>query len=569
MFVSRGDFRVWDGATIIKTTDQRLPRGEVFADSLGLAMAAAFIVWYCATIIGTYKLHASQVSDSVGYYTVSRTLLKTGHIDGHIIYPSTLYQNAPKNYLYMPGFYWCLAATFKVLGAGVKQGLVLNGVCLGAAAIATYALGRRYFSRGVALLAAGLLLMSPANHYFGATLMMEICLLAATTIAIAVFAYVPRRWMIPAGPMLLIAPFLIRETNAFLVLPMLAMLVDRCRREGVNRSATLVRAAGLATASVLVLGLVYISPVSAGRPSLWTLGVFHPWSSGSTVYRDAMAGRNLHPTLSEWRHALASRFAVNLHLMIDGMTSKPFRYTTAVLYPTLINIPLGFWAWARRGDPLALGGALLVLVIVLLTLLLHMGLPYHMTHMTMFIAPFTALLLASTWDGIAQRWLVRLPGAMRAWPGALLAMVLAFVALRQTYISLHEMMWRDGPDAADTELLGRLRIDNRSTIVAPYPLAMDYLAIHWTLKYSFPPANRGTLDLLCTKYPVSLYIYDPKDAMDILPQDVLDQGLRPFCHLQAEGSDYVVYRRPLHPGEELSWHPERIERSASDTVRSP
>lgn len=98
---------------------------------------------------------------------------------------------------------------------------------------------------------------------------------------------------------------------------------------------------------------------------------------------------------------------------------------------------------------------------------------------------------------------------------------------------------------------------------------MDYLAIHWTLKYSFPPANCGTLDLLCAKYPVSLYIYDPKDAMDILPQDVLDQGLRPFCHPQAEGTDYVVYRRPLHPGEELSWHPERIERSASDTVRSP
>lgn len=44
----------------------------------------------------------------------------------------------------------------------------------------------------------------------------------------------------------------------------------------------------------------------------------------------------------------------------------------------------------------------------------------------------------------------------------------SFVALRQTYISLQEMMWHDGPDAADTELLGRLRIDNRSTIVAPF-----------------------------------------------------------------------------------------------------
>ena len=249
------------------------------------------------------------------------------------------------------------------------------------------------------------------------------------------------------------------------------------------------------------------------------------------------------------------------------MTVQPFRYTTAVLYPTLLNVPLGLWVWFRRRDPLALGGALLVLVIVLLTLLLHMGLPYHMTHMTMFIAPFTGLLLASTWSGIANHWLVRLPEAARRWPGALLAMILTFVGLRQTYVSLQEMMWRDAQDAADTELLTRLKIDNRSTIVAPYPLAMDYLAIYWPLKYSFPPANRGTLDLLCSRFPVSLYIYDPADAMDLKPQDILAKGLCPFCRLRAEGVNYIVYRRPAFPGEEASWNSDRIEVSTLESAK--
>ena len=105
-----------------------------------------------------------------------------------------------------------------------------------------------------------------------------------------------------------------------------------------------------------------------------------------------------------------------------------------------------------------------------------------------------------------------------------------------------------------------LHHDDSTMLVAPPRLGFPYIARHWAVHYSFVPANRLTLKLLADRYIITTLIYDRKDPMDLTVEDILDQGLRPFCMMSTIANDCVVYRRPSYSGEENEWEKDRVLR---------
>src|SRR5438552_3295912 len=185
-------------------------RRHTLIDLLGVTLLGMIILCACDETVGKKRIRGIINNDAVGYTSAARTLAASGKLVNHIVYPSTLSQRTTKSVLYMPGFYLCLAASYKLFGYGIAQSMLVSQVCYLVSAACAYLVALRFFDRRTALLSAVFFLAYPGNMYFAITAMSEMSVVASAAIAFCAFVYVPRRWMLWVGPVLLIIPFLFR-----------------------------------------------------------------------------------------------------------------------------------------------------------------------------------------------------------------------------------------------------------------------------------------------------------------------------------------------------------------------
>jgi 4-amino-4-deoxy-L-arabinose transferase-like glycosyltransferase len=550
------------------------PRRHTLIDLALLALVALAVFWSCNLIVGARRLRATTLNDSVGYYATARTFARTGHLESNIVYPSTLSQKTTKTYLYMPGFYVYLAIIFKLLGTGVPQALLASCLAGVTATCCTYLVALRFYDRRTALLAAALFIAYPPILFFSASAMSELAVVSAAIFVFAVFVYLPTAWMPIIGPVLLAVAFVFRETCALWVLPMLAVLWYRCReQQGMRAAGIAARAAALGLGSVVLLALVYLSPVASGRPSLFKLDIFYGEENGlRTIYGDAVAAAQAVPP-GAWRAKLSHRFGRNVHQMFQNIAKSPWRTSmpNAMIVPLLLVVPVGFAWGAWKRDPLAIGAGALVLVTVVLLCLLYLVPAYTSLRITMLAAPLMALLYARVWMALVVPTLDRIPAANRLWPYAVAIILVGGVAVQQAAAGFGDMLAYDDADGIAEGLIVRLRHDDRTTLVGPAQLCVPYVARHYPVTYSFSPANRRSLELLCARYCVTTLLFDPNEpAVPLSEQDIVDQGLRRYCRVRATGGvDYIVFRRPSFPAEESSWDADRVEEIQAGAVQMP
>jgi hypothetical protein len=547
-------------------------RTQTLLDLVLLAVVSLGVFWAANLAVGAKRIRATTLNDSVGYTATARTLARSGHLTSNIIYPSTLGQKTTKTYLYMPGFYVYLALIFKLFGTGVAPALFASCLSGATATGCIYLLGLRFYDRRTALLAAALFIAYPPILFFSASAMSELAVISAAVFAFTVFCYLPPRAMPIAGPLLLAIAFLFRETCALWVLPMLAVLWHRYREQGMPIASTILRSAAPAIASVVLLALVYVSPIASGRPSLFKLDIFYGEENGlRTIYGDATAATQPVPAAA-WRAKLSHRFVHNVRQLWTNISKSPWRTSmpAAMIVPLLLVVPIGLaWGLWKR-DPLALGAAALVLCAVLMVCLLYLVPAYTALRMTMLATPLMVLLYARLWTAGVSPRLQRIPAPNRLWPSAIAAVMVAAVCAQQAAAGFTDMLSYDNADDVAENLIVRLHHDDKTTIVGPAQLCVPYVARHYPVTYSFSPANRKSLELLCARYKVTTLLFDPNEpAVPLTEQDVLDQGLKPYCRIKATGADYIVFRRPSYAGEDETWDPQRVEIVNAPGVQMP
>ena len=538
---------------------------HVYIDILGIGIVALIFAIACQSITPRKYLRAIADNDAVGYATAAKSLAETGKLTSHIIYPSTLSQNAPKSTLYMPGLYFALAAVYKVFHFGTSQSLLVPRAAYLIAAICTYLLGQKAFDRLTGIVAAGLFLIYPPNLYFSAAVMTELPLAAAAVAALCIFIHLPRRWMHFIGPALLILPFLFRETGAFMALPMGLILLFQPKGDGTTFRSNVARASIFLALSIVVLGAVYFSPLSAGRPSLLKLDIFIQERGAERIYRDTLAFDKLQPTGAEWARTLGTRSIANIKKLAWRCATQQRDFVVIALFPLIAAIPLGLaWGWIKR-DPLALGAALLVLLTLGFVCMFYIVQHDRPLRVALFAFPLVALLEARLALALVAAGRSRVPVTFRPW---LLGIIVSGIAAWVGAMSFKGFSSMTANDVAD-EMGSRfitflnvpeLEIQGKETmpvathlLVAPHLLGVPYLIHHPWITYSFVPANRQTLNQLCAKYPVNTLIFRPEDALDLTEADILAQGLYLWRACEVAGMHYRVFRRPAFAGEQAGW----------------
>jgi hypothetical protein len=552
---------------------------QTLIDILGIVTLAVILLWACHIVSRSRYLRGIVDNDAVGYTTAARSLLDSRRIVAHIVYPSLLSQEAAtKSVLYMPGYYYVLAAWYRLIGFGATQSILCSNALYVLSAVCTYLMGLRFYNRRTALLAALFFMIFPANLYFASTAMSEMAVVASAALALCAFVHLPQRWMAWLGPVLLLLPFLFRETGAFLALPMAVILLHPPAAGGgaaptepaaATESVpppTGARARALSALiflglSIVLLSAAYISPLAAGRPSLLKLDVFvkQP-DDAERIYRDALIAGQIRPTVGQTIRTLVSRFSDNTAMMVSRFDRQSHQFTVLVLLHLVLVVPVGLvWGILRRDGPAIAAGALLLVTLAFVCVFYTVA-QDRPVRVAMFAFPLVALMEARLWTALFCWLQPRIPIAHRHWPQALAGAAVAASSMAVTFKGFNAMLGFDLADERGNALVEWLDHDDSTMIVAPHRIGIPYVSRHPSASYAFVPANRSTLDLLCRRYPVTMLIYDPDDALDLKPQDIAAQGLLPYRRVHLLDAHFTVYRKPAFPGEETTWKTEFEQR---------
>jgi hypothetical protein len=472
------------------------------------------------------RLHISGLSDAlndqVGYISVARNFVEHGELRSSIIYPATLRQGKTRNYLHMPGQYWALAAAYRVCGFGVLPSLLPSLLAFVLAAVALWLAGRTLYDAETGLLAALFFVVFPANVVFALTAMAELPLIGACVVAFTGFLFVSPRWRPYAGALLLVIPFLFRETAALLVIPMAALALRDGGRWGYGRAALLL------IASVVVLASVYRSEMSAQRPGLNTYQIDDAHSlakyDDATVAAAPASGK-------DWLAAAAANTVVNGRRLFATLASSPLERISLVIIAVGTLLVMAYGVGQARRDPLPLACGVLALVGFAFVFALYAIDRYRGVRTLLCTYPFIAL-------GLAR--LLRERGRL---PALLLLAVLAFAGAKTIAAVGDDYLRTDDADDAAADLMRAVGHDDSRLLVAPFWIALPYVYEHHPVRWSFVPGNLPTLQLLAARYEIGTVVL-PHDGASTLGADDLQRfGLEPQGKFGYEGDEFLVFKQ--------------------------
>ena len=511
--------------------------GQTVRDLALLLGATGVLLALAAPLVDLSRLHLGLLSfnDQVGYVAIARRLLDEGSLNASIIYPSTLLQGASRDYLYMPGHYFVLAASYFLFGFGAWQSLLPNLAAYALSALGVYLIAQRLYDRNVGLTAAILFLLFPPNIVYAFSAMSEMTRLAASVLAVGVFVYLPPRWRFWSGPWLLAIPVFFRETELSL-LPLMALLLnDQPLRARLGQTLAF---CGLA---VLVSGLLLSVGPAAGRPTLLYSYVFD--ESYATMQWDAVALQAVSsPDLGDWLTRLPLKGWEGLASLITQLSAGPLSFLAANTWLLLGATAVAVFGSLKWRDRYFAGVTATVLVRLLFLSLLYFSFGFGWLRMLLTLSPLLAIALA-----VALKRLIvpsiRFRGAPQlVFKAACLFAAGALGCLLAVRAFFQPAANQDARAAQRIAWLEKLGHDDTTLLVSDVEF-LHYVHDHYPVKWAFVPSNLRTLELLAAKYPIGTLLL-PKDRRNRLlsEAELATAGLMFEQQLAFGDIEYLVYR---------------------------
>jgi hypothetical protein len=475
----------------------------------------------------------NTLNDQVGYISVARTLVETGRLESQILMPSLMAQGASRNYLYMPGHYWALAASYALLGERPYTWLVPSWLAYLVAASSVWLAARRLAGPLAAARGAALFLAFPALALYAQTAMAEVVLVASATLALCAFLHLRvglRPWL---GAPLVLLPFLVRETAALLALPMACVLLSE---PGQTARRRLGRAAAFMLLATVLCLAVYSMEFSLGRPSLVLINLLAPGEE--SVYGRAFAVEGA-ATPARILDGFVRTAARNLGDLWSGASLQALE-GVSLLACLLAGAVCLVQGWRRRNsDLLPLGMGCFVMLHLLIVLGLYLVPGYRGLRMLLLAWPLAAVALAST---LAGRGAAVPPSPRRAWLlGALIVCGVGLLLRTQR----QAVAGYDALDELDRRVIEELAHDDSRVLVAPWWMSMSYVLAHHPVKFSFLPVNDRSLALLAQRHPVGTLILPAENLGTQLTREAVSSaGLRLSGSFDYQGHRLLVFRSP-------------------------
>lgn len=529
-------------------------RSQTLKDIIWVCLMAIAVLLICSQFIKIDRLIIyDHLNDQGGYISVARNFLDQGILSSNTIYPSTLWQNTTKNYLYMPGFYLILAASYHLFGFGVFQSLLPNLVSFILASACTFLIGTKIYNRRVGFLSALIFIFFPANMIYACTAMSEMTLIFASTLAFCIFVYLPDRLKPFISPFLLILPFIFRETGALLSIPMALIILFSNKRQNI------MAAIGFFLAALVLLSFIFESDISPGLLPMRKANIFDP--RPETLYTDAVAQEAISsPTIQDYIVAVSKKVmqnsrsligsAFSLRLSSDIYPILPILSIYIILIAMLSAIMYGICK--KEIYPLASGALVLTMLLLILSCYY---IDYSGLRVLLFTWPLSAIFFASFYERYvlscaSSRYLPK-PQLPRFFP----ITIMIFMSFLSIYLVSNKFRLFEYMLDKNITFLEQIGPDNKKVIVAPSKLYQGYGYKHYPVKWSFIPANKQTLDLLASKFdigtvvlPVSLYSNplisdDFEHNNPLVSDDFKEIGLSLVQKVQFQGEEFLIYKK--------------------------
>ncbi len=468
--------------------------------ALFVGLLAVLVLCAWSPVFRPSELHVYGLNDQVGYITTARWFADHAELRSHLVTPAFL--DTPNWRVYMPGYYAVLAGAYRLLGSADIVWILPSLASYVLSAVLVFLIGRRIYSAAVGVLAAVFFLAYPLDIAFAFTAMSEPASALVALASFYAFLRLPERTRVLWIPLLLVPPFLFRETGAFLAVPMGLYALSRSGRASVRPLAL------AALGSVVLLGGLYKWQTTTGKQA-----AFVSWLvTGETNFTDLMRERELpEPTTGELLEALVANTHRNLELFGERVTERAGELTEPVfvlvglLFALLALVAFG----VHRGrDGFALGAGLLSLVTFGLLIVTHVAFKHVTIRFILFAFPFTVIAAASLFEPLVRTLATRGRGLRLACYGGLLVPLVAasvFGTLRRAdeVVLATPAFYTDG-----MEFFGH---DDTKLLVSPAEYGITYTLRHYPVRWCFVPENDGTLRVLAERFAIGTLIVPASD----------------------------------------------------------
>lgn len=463
----------------------------------------------------------SSANDQVGYISVGRHLAEFGELRSSLIYPSILNQQTTTNTLYVPGYFYSLAFSFRLFGYSALSAFAPSLLSYLVASCALFLAARRLFDGATAWMATILFMTFPANLIYSSLAMAEMPLLAASMLCFAAFVFVPTKWKAYAGPLLLFIPVSFRETAAVLLIPMTAVLINESSAGRAKKAAVMVSLS-------LVVVILEVAVVFGGRPSLFMVNVF----SGDFFqkYADAFYQEQLSPSVIDWIDAIVGKVESNVDSLLTLGSRTSFE--AGSLWFLFALIPLGIILALWKRDLLVASFAAVGAVLAAALLALYSASGFTGIRFMLISHPFAAIIAARLLLGTVSHAHHRKLLITILFTGIIVG-GLGVWNVKGDPEALHER------EVSTVTFLETLHHDDTRLLVAPFWLSLPYVLQHFPVDWSFLPTDRRTLVRLSENYRIGTIVLPVSHRYDRLtPQDVLSVG---FVHVARVAHDFTEF----------------------------
>lgn len=430
------------------------------------------------------------LNDQAVYIDAARHIRDDGMLYAGAYYPSTLLQDYGRNYFYMPGHAAVLFASISLLGdspfAALAPGLISYILCIAC----LFLLCRRMIGSSAGFAATAGFLAFPPFLVYAASAMAEMTFLASGAVVYTVFTYLPpgRRHLLV--PVLIVVPFMFRESGVVWLLPIVSQLLTD---SGFSMRTRLSRATVALLGSLAVLAVIMFSEWAGDRPSLFLQNLYG--SSFEEKYTSAIALDTLQRDPSELVRALLERAGSNISSLLDILSSsRPESiFLHLVLWPPFIA-SISEWR-KRRIRPLVASWALTSMAFILFISFLYrwdtmIGLRHMLT------PAFTGLLVTgSCIDQTTHK--------LKPWMRAILAVVLIAASSILYLESADNVTEWDGVQDKAIRVMDEAGVPEGGVLISDISLGPIYLFSYPGSGWLLPPSDEPTLRLADEKLDIT------------------------------------------------------------------
>lgn len=508
---------------------------------LATAMLMGFFFIYHAN---TLHVMPSFINDQVHHIGLARHLVDYGTVLKPELFPGTgniIYLGLLKTAnvrIYMPGFYTLLAGSFWLFGVSTLSAILPSMLAFLVSTLLVFYIANKLYGKSAACYATLLFIFTPMMMFYAYLAMTEMPLICVSLTVFAIMITLPKRYQAWAIPVLIVVPYLFRQTAMLLLFPMIAQAYDM---GSIKKRWQMVL---LFLFSFAVLQVVDLWQVHLG---LLKLPIMDFLKYGHISYNTVDAAPKAVP-FSKLIEMIYYHVINNISVLVHTLRFGKFlpKLTKVMFYLGFVmSFLVTFYGFKKRRAALfPMATALLVVALFSILMMLYSANYNKITRHLMYCIPFLIIVISGMMvdQSVSSNSTI---GYLQKSKNYVLLLVMTLSFIGNIHAAKH--MRRDEKFTAErTQFIESVHADEKGVLIAPCYMTPQFIYKHYPMLVSFTPKNDESLILLSQYRNLGTLILNEYDLQYRLSQKAIAKvGLTLTEIRHYHGAKWYVYRHHI------------------------